>query len=103
MTSEDLLWCVRISQIPDEYDRLLFQRHGRDQPCRLGRIPSNGTCSFATVVVEGQALFLGLHIPYCDEPSAAPCDKDVRYPLVPVETFDIVRSCSCASEPYGCA
>lgn len=101
-----------VSQIPHVDHRVGLERRGSDQLsglCRwgsvtatmqnvLGRVPHlrgvprNSADSFASHVVESQALLLGLDIPDGHEASAAASDQDVCNLLIPVQAFDVIRT-----------
>lgn len=64
----------------------------------LFRIPSHSTDSFATHVVEGQTLLLCFDVPHGHKASIAASDQDVCNSFIPVQTFDIIRAGSGASQ-----
>lgn len=93
MPFEDSLWCARISQVPHQNQGILICG---DRGRELGGyvwIPSHGTDGFATVVVQGQVLLLGLDVPDSHKASATAGDENVRDLLVPVQTIKIIGPC----------
>ena len=100
MTLQSALGGTAITQAPKVDCRLLV---AGSSSCKLGgllRIPRNSAHRLAALVVQGQDVLLLLHIPYSYKASTATSGQDVRCLLlfVPVQAFDVVRSCSCAAQ-----
>jgi hypothetical protein len=94
------LWRIRVSQVPQQDGG----RHVVGSGCKkLGgvvRIPRDGTDGFP-VVVQGQRGFLGLQVPYCDEPSRTAGRQDVRNLAIPCHTLKIIGPSGSGAEPEG--
>jgi hypothetical protein len=44
------------------------------------------------MVVQRQTLLFGLYIPHGHKACTASSDQNMRHPLIPVETFDVIAS-----------
>lgn len=67
----------------------------------LRGVPRNSADSFASHVVESQALLFGLDIPDRHKAGAATSDQDVCNLLIPVQAFDVIRAGrSCAQSEW---
>ncbi len=64
-------------------------------------VPCNCADCFSPEIIESQAFFLGLDIPYSDKATTTSGHHDMRNLLVPVQTFDIVSPGGGISQPEG--
>lgn len=84
--------CVRVPQIPHQYNWICIIGNRSDEFRLLFRMPCNRTDSFSIEVVEGERLFFSLHIPHSQEPSTSTSNQDVRNFLIPVQAIKVICS-----------